>query len=88
MENGNAGVRVVKVRTGLKAGGSWNNHNRRFLVTVRAGLKAGGMNINHNRRLLISVRTGVRAGGLWGNHNRRLVVLGARRRAQAVNEVV
>jgi hypothetical protein len=42
---------VLKVRTGLKAGGLWGNHNARGLK-VRSGVKACGLWGNHNARAL------------------------------------
>jgi hypothetical protein len=42
---------TLHVRTGVKAGGLYINHNETAL-TVRTGVKAGGMPINHNETAL------------------------------------
>ena len=49
MNKTNAGV---KVRTNLKAGRMYIQHNRAVGLRVRAGVKAGGMTIQHNRAAL------------------------------------
>jgi len=40
----------IKVRTGVKAGGMFKQHNRKPAgLRVRAGIKAGGFTKQHNR---------------------------------------
>ena len=50
----------MKVKTNLKAGGFWINHNE---TLVRDIPKARGL----------KVKTHLKAGGLWINHNETLV---------------
>jgi hypothetical protein len=47
MKKSNGGI---KVSAGVKAGGTWHQHNRG--IKVWTGVKAGGMFRNHNRRVL------------------------------------
>jgi hypothetical protein len=48
----------MTIRTQLKAGGLFNNHNE--ALQVRTALKAGGENLNHNEAL--QVKTALKAG--------------------------
>ena len=49
----------MKIRTNVKAGGIWDNHNETQIRTaargrgmrVRTGLKAGGSQLQHNETL-------------------------------------
>ena len=50
----------LRVKSGLKAGGIFLNHNARSL-RIKTGVKAGGIPDNHNARSL-RVKTGVKAG--------------------------
>jgi hypothetical protein len=44
---------VLKIKTGLKAGRSGQNHTRRLVaLAVKTGLKAGRLGANHNRRVI------------------------------------
>jgi hypothetical protein len=65
---------VLKVRTGVRAGGLPMNHNE--ALKFRTGVRAGGTYLNHSETL--KVRTGVKAGGLNVNHNESTVIVGAR----------
>jgi len=60
----------LAIKTSLKAGGLWANHNRTGLK-VRTAIKAGSLTSNHNRTGL-KVRTAIKAGGMSFNHNRAL----------------
>ena len=40
---------MIKVRSGVRAGGSNLNHNQKPLK-VRSGVRAGGTNLNHNQK--------------------------------------
>jgi hypothetical protein len=43
----------LHVKSAVKAGGTWRNHNR--TLAVRSAVKAGGIWRNHNRRLRAQV---------------------------------
>ena len=43
--------KAIRVSTGIRAGGSSFQHNRKLAVRVKAGVKAGGVNFQHNRGL-------------------------------------
>ena len=47
--NGQSGL---PIKSGVKAGGLWINHNRTTMgLRVKAGVKAGGLWANHNRTM-------------------------------------
>jgi hypothetical protein len=81
-------VRGLRVKTGVKAGGTSLNHNEtlvRDLAKVRGmrvktrGVRAGALAANHNETLVrecangMRVKTGVKAGMLSANHNETFV---------------
>jgi hypothetical protein len=55
---------AIVVRTGSRAGGMTQRHDR--AVGVKTGVKAGGLIQNHGQAI---VKTGVRAGGVSNNHS-------------------
>ena len=64
----------MKIRTQLKAGGTFLNHSE--ALQVRTALKAGGVSINHNEPL--QVRSTLKAGGKTDQHNETLVLASVR----------
>jgi hypothetical protein len=65
----------MKIRTSVKAGGSWVNHSQtQAAPVVRTGVKVGGLIQNHSQTQAPVVRTGVK-GGLGGggfNHSQTI----------------
>ena len=69
----------LRVKTKIKAGGMWTNHNRKpQTLKVKSSVRAGGICpvcANHNRKpLTLPVKSSVKAGGTWSNPNRKLLV--------------
>lgn len=65
---------ALRVKSGVKAGGTQLNHNQSAL-RVKSGLKAGGVGLNHNKSVL-RVKSGVKAGAISTNHNQSLLRTG------------
>src|SRR5271157_1486746 len=65
---------LMKVKTGIKAGGISLNHNEaQGGLKVKTGIKAGGVQLNHNEAQGgLKVKTGIKAGGIQLNHNEAL----------------
>ena len=63
----------VRIRSGVKAGGLYTNHNATQL-RIKSGVKAGGMKQNHSEGQL-RIMSGVKAGANLVNHNETLLVV-------------